>query len=235
MTSPDEPQENNQPQVSKYWVAALLWRRWRWLTVSAALGLAALVTVYSFGHSPRTRAEAGIGAAISTGPAASASRGAAAARHGSTDTPEEVVASLHVPPKLAAALTKWEAGPGGSAMAKVTNALGSATQDAGARLYDPMRLACLSLGAAVTTAKAAPPIPDAAMQKWYSLALAKLTAAAADCRTAISVYPYGDEDVKTYENPTLLRQSVSDFATGARDLYQATVDANAIYLQAKRK
>lgn len=238
MASPDEPQESGRPHVFKDLVAALLQHRWRWLTVSAVLGLAALVTVFSLGQSTSNLAHGGrtqAGTGASTGSAASAGRATATARHGSTDTPEKVVASLHAPPKLAAALTRWEAGPGGSAMASVTNAVGSATQDAGARLYDPMKLACLKLGAAVTTAKAAPPIPDAAMRKWYSLALAKLTTAAADCRAGISVYPYGDEDVKTYENPTLLRKSVSGLAAGAKDLYQATVEANVIYRRAKNK
>jgi hypothetical protein len=91
-----------------------------------------------------------------------------------------------------------------------------------------MRIACVSLGSAVAAAKADPPIPDIALERWYGLALKTLTAAAADCRTAISVRPYGDEDVKVYENPALLRQSMSEFASGAKDLYHATIDMNAV-------
>ena len=71
------------------------------------------------------------------------------------------------------------------------------------------------------------------MQRSYGLALAELAAAAGDCKAGISVYPYGDEDVKTYEKPTLLHQSMSEFLTGARELYQATDDVIALQHHSK--
>ena len=228
---------------------ARLGRSWRWLTVSAAFAICVAFTAFFLSRGTSTRNEAG--AAASASPAAPASsaasansataaspavsgRRAASAHHGSTDTPEVIVATKHVPAALATALRNWDAGPGGSALLNVSDALGGATQAAGVRLYEPMRVACLSLASAVARAKAAPPIPDASMQRQYGLALATLAAAAVDCRTAISVHSNGDDDVKTHENPILLRQSVADLAAGAKDLYLATIDINAVRLHPPR-
>ena len=233
MTSSHEPQGGARERAANWAsVASSRWEwlahrgSWRWLAPCAAVALAVVVTVYIAGShdNPRSRGAA----SASASPAESVRNHAVVAhRSSSSRTPEAAVAAMHMPRNLATALTRWDAGFGGSALAKVSNDLGNATQDAGIQLYSPMRLACSSLAAAVTAAKDGPPIPDTAMQKSYGLALNRLSAGATDCRAAISVYPYGDEDVKTYENPTLLHQSVSELAAGAKDLYQATVNINA--------
>jgi hypothetical protein len=243
MTSPDAPRDSGgddlrgapRPEVFTLRGHAPSWRRWRWLAVLTAFAICTVFTVYFLSRGAGTKAETGLRATASASHATSANsaqqaspgvsrRRATSAHHGSTHTPEAVVASLHMPPTLAAALRRWDAGPGGSALVKVSDALGNATQDAGVGLYNPMRLACLSLGAAAIAAKADPPIPDAALQRWYGLALGRLTSAAADCRMGISVRPYGDEDVTVHENSALLHQSMVEFVAGAKDLYHVTTD-----------
>jgi hypothetical protein len=253
MTRTAEPKERTRPRVSAHRAPAPLWRRWqqglRWpgwhgwpswdrrkkLGALAAAGLAAValvvVLVVAFIAPQRTGSAAGGALGASSGNSEPITVHHRALRV----TPEEAVASIKVPPHLAAALKRWDAGPGGAALAEVSKDLGSATQDAGVRLYNPMKQACVSLAGAITAAKAAPPIPGAAMQKSYGLALTKLSVGAADCRAGISVYPYGDEDVKTYENPARLHRSLSELAAGARDLYLATVDLEAVQEHSARK
>jgi hypothetical protein len=235
MTSPDEPQglqKDSRPLVTSQ-SPAPFWRHWQWLTVPAVLVLAA-VTVASIsgsnkgpsvGTGLRPAAEASSAAAASV---AASHRRAAASGRALAVTPERVVASIHVPRTQAAALKRWDAGRGGGALATASTELGSATQAAGLKLFAPMRVACLSLGTAVTNAEADPPIPNAAMQKLYARALGTLATAAADCRTGISAHPYGDEDIQTHENLKVLHRSVSEFATGAKELYMATVKINIL-------
>jgi hypothetical protein len=206
-------------------------RRWPWLAGCAAVALAVLATIFissSHHHSAVPVAAASPADALASPTPPVANHVAKAHRSSSSMTPEAAVAAIHVSPRLAGALKKWDAGPGGPAMGNVSEDLGDALQDAGSRLYDPMRVACLSLSTAVTEAKDAPPVPDPAMQRSYALALTKLASATADCRAAISVDPYGDEDVKTYENPALLHKSMSELAAGVKDLYQATVDLSIV-------
>jgi len=135
---------------------------------------------------------------------------------------------MRVPRTLAATLRNWDAGRRGAALAAVSADVGNASQAAGLKLYAPMRLACVSLGTAVTDAKAEPPIPDAGMQQLYARALATLASAAADCRAGISAHPYGDEDIQTHENSAALGRSASELAAGTRELYLATVKISAV-------
>lgn len=217
--------------IHPYWRWLLLRRRWTWVAGCAAVALAVGGTIYiSSSHDRSAVADAaGTPAGVSASPTPPvANHGAKAHRSSSSKTPEAAVAAMHVSPGLAIALKKWDAGPGGSALGNVSDDLGSALQDAGIRLYDPMRLACLSLANAVTKAKDAPPVPDPSMQRLYALALTKLASATANCQAAISVYPYGDEDVKTYENPALLHKSVSELAAGVKNLYRATVNLSVV-------
>jgi hypothetical protein len=133
-----------------------------------------------------------------------------------------------LPRQLAASLARWKAGPGGGILAALSTQAGSATQSAGVGLYASMRLACVKVGTAVTAALAAPPIPDAAMQRWYARALASLANAAADCRTAISVRRRGPEDLKIREFRPALNRSTAEFATGTRDLFLATAKLSGL-------
>jgi hypothetical protein len=92
-----------------------------------------------------------------------------------------------------------------------------------------MRLACASLDASIQAARAAPPIPDAAMQQLYGNTLTELSGAAADCQQAISEKPGGDETMTINENETLLNRSRSEFAVGAEKLYEATAAIPALH------
>jgi hypothetical protein len=210
---------------------AAIRRRWRWVAPLAAAGAAALAVVV-YVATEGTGAETGgsPGTAASSGGAASPSPGPVTVHHAALrKTPEEVVASLHLPPGLAAALTKWDAGRGGTELADVSSQVGAATQASGLRLYAPMRHACLSLSAAVSAARAGPPIPSPVRQAAYSRALAKLASAASVCQAGISLYPTEDQGLQAREDPAAVRQADGELATGARDLYQATVDISALH------
>jgi len=91
-----------------------------------------------------------------------------------------------------------------------------------------MKVACVSLDASIQAARAAPPIPDVAMQNLYGQALAELSGAAADCQQAISEKPQGDENIVIHENKTLLNRSRSEFAAGSKKLYEATAAIGAL-------
>lgn len=144
-------------------------------------------------------------------------------RSSSSDTPEAALAAMRLPHGLAIMLRKWDTGRGGAALAAVSSNLGSATQAAGNKRYVLMRPACASLAAAVTEAKAAPPIPDASMQWMYVKALTTLGSAATICLNGIAEHAYGDDGVETHENPRFLSESVSGFTVGGRQLYSATL------------
>jgi hypothetical protein len=91
-----------------------------------------------------------------------------------------------------------------------------------------MRLACVSLASSVETAQAAPPIPDDAMQRLYAKALAGLSSAAADCRSAISVHPEGAEGMRIDVNKVLLNRSLAGFAAESKKLYMATAEIRTL-------
>ena len=122
--------------------------------------------------------------------------------------------ALRLPSGLKSQARGWTAGPGGAALSAVTQHMGAAAQSAGLRLYAQMRLACVSLDASIQAARAAPPIPDVAMQGLYGQALAELSGAAADCQQAISEKPQGVEDTAVHEDNALLNRSRSEFAAG---------------------
>jgi hypothetical protein len=229
MTSSGETQGQREksPPLAKHPSPAPFWRHWQWLAVFAVVTLAAVTVAFFSGNGNSTVAasqRASATASPSAGASAAAERRATAASRALAVTPEAALARMHVAPKLAAALKSWDAGHGGAALATASADLDSATQAAGLKLYAPMKLACSSLGTAVTDAQAEPPIPDAAKQKLYAGALGTLATAVADCRAGISAHPYGDEDIQTHENPTVLDRSLSDLAAGTKDLYLATVE-----------
>jgi len=138
--------------------------------------------------------------------------------------------SLQWPAALQNQIVTWKAGSGGAALTAVTSQLGNATQAGAVKLYPTMRLACTSLSSAIRTAQAAPPIPDGAMQRMYATSLAVLSTAAADCHSAISEHPEGDEEMAAQVNATLMNRAMDEFTAGSKQLYTATAEIRALKL-----
>ena len=136
--------------------------------------------------------------------------------------------ALPVPEYLQARIKSWRACRGGTAVSVVSGDLGAVTQTGGVRQYVAMKGACEALATVVRTAQTDPRIPDAAMQKLYSAALTDLAYGATECYAAISQKPDGDEyDVTSVDQPEL-QQAQSEFAAGAKDLYRATAEIEAL-------
>lgn len=169
----------------------------------------------------------------STGPTSAktaqpAPRGSDRAVTGADVTSKGVTKSaLRWPPQLQRAMKSWRSGPGGAALTTVETQMGNAMQDAALKMYVPMKLACGSLASGISAAQSGPPIPYEAMQRLYASALAGLSRAAADCRTAISVRVDG-EDVEVHLNRGTLGQSRRDFDATSGQLYKATAEIQAL-------
>jgi hypothetical protein len=241
MTSLREPPRDSRPRTSHRRLVSGQ-HRWQWLTghlrlagrwraldrrrrllaICATVVLAVSVTIYlasSDNGSPTS--DTGSSSVGSAKPVIK--QFTPAHRSSSSDTPEAAVAAMRLPPALAAVLREWNAGRGGAALTEVSVDLNDAIQAAGSKRFVQMRPACSSLAAAISTAKAAPPIPDASLQKGYVEALVTLRSAAAVCLDGIDEHAYGDDGVETHENPALVGQSVTELTTGATDLYPVTL------------
>jgi hypothetical protein len=136
--------------------------------------------------------------------------------------------ALRFPKRLMPRVLRWNAGPGGKALAAVTVQLGNVMQAGGLRLYNPMKLACAALAADIRMAQAAPAIPDTTMQRLYAKTLAGLSRATTDCRHAISLKLEGDEDLQTHVHGALVQQSLAEFAAGSKRLYTATAEIRVL-------
>jgi hypothetical protein len=136
--------------------------------------------------------------------------------------------ALQWPATLETQIRRWTAGSGGAALSAVTTQLGNATQAAGLKLYAEVRAACANLSSSVRTAQGAPPIPDDAMQRLYASTLTGLSIATADCRTAVSVHPVGDEGQAIHVNDALLNRSLAELSTGTKQLYTATAEIRTL-------
>lgn len=237
---PREPEEDSQPQGDSQPQAAhhapgLLRRHGWWIALSAAIALAGLAAVYipsggnTFLASQGAHLTAPASSASPAGPRAPNPDATKAVPAGiPTSAAVGVAAPRPLPRKLTAVLARWDAGSGGAKLAALSGQLGDTTQASGLKLYATMRLACLKFGAAVTAARSAPAIPDAAMQRWYARALTTFAKAVADCRAGLSAHPYGDEDIQIREHPKVLDRSVSELAAGAKELYLATAKIKAM-------
>jgi hypothetical protein len=147
-----------------------------------------------------------------------------------TATPEPVAAvhglaksALRYPKRLKRQVLRWEAGPGGKALAAVITQMGSAMQYAGTGLYPTLKVSCTQLVSDIETARAGPAIPDAAMQRTYGRALAELSRAAANCHRALWTTGVG-EDVDFHVHSTVFNLSRAEFAAGSKLIYNATAD-----------
>jgi hypothetical protein len=244
--------DNSEPPAGSHQDAARPSRSrhrlsWVWLSVIALVALSAALLTYGFG-STRGAASSGsaavpggtAGAAASTSggaapkiasTAASTSRGAAPRVTGkaaggviSAANLAEKGGAVSPPTNMNSELINWQSGSGGKHLSDLSSGLGDALQAAGIRQYAPMKHACAQLAGSVATAEAGPQIPYAAMQMLYARALAELAKGAADCQTAISFKPSGDESVATHVDPTLLHQSVSELSAGATDVFRSTAE-----------
>jgi hypothetical protein len=139
--------------------------------------------------------------------------------------------ALSLPPNKQRPAVNWQTGAGGKDLAAVSRWFGDALQARGIRQYSMMRYACDQLAGSAATAEAAPRIPDRAMQTLYARALAELAKGAADCQMAITLKPSGDETVDIHVNATLLKLSVSELATGARDIFRSTAEIEIVSRQ----
>jgi hypothetical protein len=229
MASSIETQESSEESTSSIPPSERqpMWRnRWLWAILAAMTA----ITVGAF-YLPSTSPGFATGisrpSAAPSSSAGSQTHPVAAAPLAPARTPEEVSTSIRLPRRVAAALRKWNAGHGGGTLDAVTNDLGSALQAGGLKLYSPMSSACISLATAVSTAKAGPPIPNAASENSYVAALTALAKAAADCRAAISEKANGDESVLTEENPNLLQQARLELGAGSSGLYLVTEEIAA--------
>ena len=137
--------------------------------------------------------------------------------------------ALQWPPQLKHQILQWRAGPGGKALTTVESQMGNAMQTAGLKLYARMKMTCAELASDIGTAQARPPIPYPAMQRLYAKALGRLSTAAADCRSAISVRPKGDEDISIHVDQALLSQSRLEFAAASTVLYRSTAQIQSVH------
>jgi hypothetical protein len=204
----------------------------------ACVVVAAIVSVFAFTSHGSSKPSPATAAAAGTQPGAATSPGTghvngSAAQPGAGARPAKAAAvavtadgiskaAVPLPPAHKHAVARWNSGPGGAALAVVTNQLGTVSQIGGAGLFATMKQGCATLGTDIAAAQAAAAIPDPAMQKAYRHALAQLATAAATCRSAITSWPEGDEDIQTHENKPLLQTAVAEMSAGARRLYLAT-------------
>jgi hypothetical protein len=132
--------------------------------------------------------------------------------------------AISLPTNMKSSVLTWQSGRGGTDLAAVSSQAGNALQAAGIRQYSAMKYACAQLAGSVSTAQAGPPIPVATMQRLYAKALAELAKGAADCRSAISSTPDGDETVETAVNTKILHQSMSELAVGVNGVFRSTAE-----------
>lgn len=130
--------------------------------------------------------------------------------------------ALGLPTGKRAVVLQWYAGPGGKALTGITNDYGGIMAAESAHQYNALKASCVQLAAEVQSARAAPAIPDAAMQRLYSSGLAELVKGTINCRAAISTSVSGDESVETHQRPRVLQQAISDFSSAGTDIFRAT-------------
>jgi hypothetical protein len=217
-------------------------RLWIGLAVIAVLGLAAGLITYATGGS-KPAASSGSAGSSQTGANASGTAGSTGgtAPKGGTSTAKGKVISasklaqqggaLSPPTSKQSSVTSWQSGAGGHDLTAVSNWLGDALQAGGIKQYSSMKSGCTRLASSVAAAQAGPKIPDAAMQKIYAAALTELVKGAADCRTAISVSPNGEETVQAHVDATTLHQATTELSAGATGIFRSTAEIQILSRQ----
>jgi hypothetical protein len=139
--------------------------------------------------------------------------------------------ALQVPATLRPAVARWLKTGGGTAYNLVRNAAGDAAQSGALHLYSQMHYQCVQLAADVHAARAAPAIPAIYIQQAYSIALSALSTAAGECRAAIKITPYGDEDQDIFVNHTKLDQSLANFTFAGKNLYTVSSEIAKLHIR----
>lgn len=178
------------------------------------------------GPSAATGTASGSGVSGTAPGSSKASSGVSKAKSNVTSAAQlaESGGAISLPANMKSSVVTWQSGRGGTDLAAVSSRAGNALQAAGIRQYSAMKYSCAQLAGNVSTAQAGPPIPVATMQSLYAKALAELAKGAADCRSAISSTPDGDETVETAVNAKILHQSMSELAVGVNDLFRSTAE-----------
>ena len=131
------------------------------------------------------------------------------------------------PPQLKYQVQHWEAGAGGTTLARIEMQMGTAMQLAGVKMYATMRQACVTLASDVNSARTEPPIPDTAMQQLYLKALAGLSLAATNCQNAIFIKADGETE-RIHVDQALLYRARLEFAAMSEKLYRATAAVTSL-------
>jgi len=256
MTSPDQPVQRSQDEVTEGAAEPSVgaqhpatessprppWRGWLRVTLAAItlVGLSAVLIAVLIGTGTDQTKLNGPSAGSAPGTPTGGGIAATKVPTGVTKAKGNVISAaklaegggaLSLPPNKQRPAVNWQAGAGGKDLAAVSRWFGDALQARGIRQYSTMRYACLQLAGSAATAEAGPKIPDRAMQTLYARALAELARGAADCRMAITLKPSGDETLDVRVNTTLLKLSVSELATGARDIFRATAEIEIVSRQ----
>lgn len=165
---------------------------------------------------------AGTGTGSSSQPGTTTSGVAAAAQPPTRAAAEEANAGNAVKPTNSLRVAVWNGGRGGSAWRAVSAQLGTVLMTHAEKQVAQLRQACQVLQAKVTTAQAAPPIPDKAMEQLYKRALTQISTGAGNCRASITSDLHGDEDLVVHQNTALMNRAMSELSTGSNELYKAT-------------
>jgi hypothetical protein len=252
MTSPDQPgqpsQETREPSQDtlRQLAGRFSLRRGNsaWLGITLSLIAlvavsAALIAVAAGGgtHQATSSASGGLSTAAGAAPggikASQAPSGISKAKANVPSAAQvaESGGALSLPANMQSRVITWQFSPGGTRLAAVSSLFGTALQERGLRQYQQMKHTCTQLAHSVSTAQAGPPIPVAAMQILYGQALAELARGTAECQTAITAKPRGDESLEVHVDAALLRQSVSELAAGARDIFRSTAEIEIVSRQ----
>jgi hypothetical protein len=245
---PEETQQftgRSRAKSRSPWSRFTIGRLWIGLSVIVVLGLAAgLITYATGGTKPAASGGSpgspGSSQAGGTALGTAGSTGGTAPKGGTSTAKGKVVSAtklaqqggaLSPPTSKQGSVASWQSGAGGRDLAAVSNWLGDALQAGGIKQYSSMKTGCTRLASSVTAAQAGPQIPDATMQKVYATALTELEKGAADCRTAISVSPNGEETVQAHVVTATLHRATTELSTGATDIFRSTAEIEILSRQ----
>jgi hypothetical protein len=156
-----------------------------------------------------------------------------------TATPSTAPAAIAAPPAGASATTTekldaWFVDGGHATLTRLTKAIVAVGHaDAAGNSYAALGRACAREAAAVSSAQAGPPVPDAPAQASFADALAEYAKSAADCRAGASAHSVallnraaaatraGTADVLRFDNQTKDPQTRQAEAAAARTCRQA--------------